>query len=224
MNDEIIIKKLSELINDGSSARKVKNSYPTDTYYTDLRAEKKFQISAKNAIKVRFLEDSTFYKDFMDTYKLEPYKGESNGNYHYRLMTLQMGVLEAVLDALKSGLTDDLFYQRELLVFSDLLTQAFEFLEQGLNHAAAIYGRIVLETTIREFAKEHGTNSESRFDQIIINLTQNGHIHKPFQNSLRSNYEIGSWAAHGNEKFNKLNENELREFLVFIRDKVLTLN
>lgn len=97
-------------------------------------------------------------------------------------------------------------------------------LEHGLNLAAGTYGRVVLETTIKEFAKEHDIDSKLKFNEIIINLRMKGFIQKPFENSLRANYEIGSWAAHGNEEFNKLTKTEIKEFLVFIRDKVLTLS
>lgn len=97
------------------------------------------------------------------------------------------------------------------------------YIPNKLYLATGTYGRVVLETTIKEFAKEHDIDSKLKFDQIIINLRIKGLIQKPFENSLRANYEIGSWAAHGNEEFNKLNKNEIKEFLVFIRDKVLTL-
>lgn len=226
MNDEIIINKLSELIKDSSSILKSENisTYPySNICYTNSQAETKFQISAKNIIRIRFGEDSTFYKDFMNTFQLEPYREESSGKYHYRLVKLQIGVLEAILDALKNGLTDDLFYQRELLVFSDLLEQAFEFLDNKLYLAAGTYGRVVLETTIKEYAKERGIDSKLKFNEIIIDLRMKSFIQKPFENSLRANYEIGSWAAHGNEQFKLLNKDEIKEFLVFIRDKVLTL-
>lgn len=108
-----------------------------------------------------------------------------------------------------------------------MLKQAEEFLEKKNRIAAAIYGRIVLETTIIEFAKKKGvpveTKKEKQFDKLIITLRKEGHIHQPFENSLRANYNIGSLAAHANEEFNRLSDSEIREFLSFIRDKVLTL-
>jgi hypothetical protein len=140
------------------------------------------------------------------------------------LIQKQIGVLAAALDALQCGLIDDIFYQREIIVFSDMLDQAFEFLSYKLNLAAAMYGRVVLESTIKEFAKKNNINSDEKFDQIIINLRKNELIHKPLENSLRANYEIGSWAAHADEKFNDLSLSQINEFLTFIRDKVLTLS
>ena len=49
-------------------------------------------------------------------------------------------------------------------------------------------------------------------------------IHEPFENSLRANYKIGSLAAHGDDGFSKFSESEIREYLAFVRDKVLTLS
>lgn len=215
MDDEKIINKLEEIINDGHKI--IKSNF-------DETRIKKFQVAAKNIIKVRFGSDSTFYKDFMNTYRIKSLQYETYKIFNIRLVELQTGVLEAVSDALKNGLTDDLFYQKELLVFSDLLNQAFEFYENGITLASGIYGRIVLELTIKEFAKKNDIDSNLKFDQIIIKLRQNGFIHQNLETSLRANYLIGNWAAHGDEKFNKLSNNEIKEFLVFIRDKVLNLN
>lgn len=220
MNEEIIINKFSELIRDGTSI--VEKSFRGVNH----RQIKNFQISAKNLIRIRFGINSVYYNDFMNTYKIKPNtsKYDPETEFYKRLTQIQTGVLEAILDALKNGLTDDLFYQKELLIFSDLIDQAFEFLEKGINLAAGIYGRVVLELTIKEFAKKHDIDSDLKFDQIIIKLRQNSFIHQNFETTLRANYLIGTWAAHGDEKFNKLGKNEIKEFLVFIRDKVLNLN
>ena len=216
MDDEKIITKLDEIIEEGREiARRVG--------FND-RSAKKFQISAKNLLKIRFGSDSIYYNEFLNTYKIKPRRGETYSDVNHRLVRLQTGVLEAVLDALKNGLTDDLFYQKELLVFSDLLEQAFEFYEKGITLATGIYGRIVLELTIKEFANKNGINSNMKFDQIIIKLRQKDIIHQNLETSLRANYLIGNWAAHGDEKFNELDNKEIKEFLVFIRDKVLNLN
>jgi len=73
-----------------------------------------------------------------------------------------------------------------------------------------------------EFSKKNNIH-KPKFDQIIIELRKMGLIQSPFEIALRSNYKIGSLAAHGNQEFLNLSENEIKEFLSFIRDKVLTL-
>lgn len=219
MDNQLIIKELSGLIKYGKGLNRVSLTHSNRKY---------FQISAKNLIRVRFGVESPYYKDFMNTYKYKPAERAilySENNYYFALIQLQIGVLESILHALKNGLTDDLFYHRELLVFSSLLNQAFEFWDYGLNLAASVYGRVVLETTIKEFAEKNNIDTDNqKFDQIIINLRKDGKIHKPFENSLRANYEIGTWAAHGDKKFNDLSDSQVKEFLTFIRDKILVLD
>lgn len=213
MDDEFILQKLKETIGFGKEVN--------STIDIQYKQRSKFQKIAENILRVRFGESSIYYSDFMKTYLRNPLFKED----HNVLIEIQIGILESICYAIENKLTEDLFYQRELLVFSNMLDQAFEFLEYNLNHAAGIYGRIVLETTIKEFAISKGLESESniKFDRLIIELRKNNFIQKPFENSLRANYEIGSWAAHGNEEFSKLTKNEIKEFLIFIRDRVLTL-
>ncbi|MDG6219764.1 MAG: DUF4145 domain-containing protein [Candidatus Thermoplasmatota archaeon] len=217
MSDKHIMYKLSELISEGEVLRK------TNLLQYKKREIKKFHLSAENILSLRFGDNSRFYKEFVAAYKVLGNKNLTLKERYYSVISNQVGVLEACLDALKSGLVEDLFYQRELLVFSEMLDQAFEFLEKKMILASAMYGRVVLETTIKEFAKKNNISSTERFDQIIISLRKNELIHKPLENSLRSNYEIGTWAAHGDNRFNNLTSNEIKEFLSFIRDKVLTL-
>ena len=143
-------------------------------------------------------------------------------------MPVQVGILQAALDALNRGLTKDLFYEREVIVFSDLLDQAYEFLaNQSTYLAAGVYGRIVLETTIREFAKlklRENYSPEMKFDQIIIKLKKERYISEIIENRLRDYYKIGSHAAHNDEEFKDYSKKDLKDFLTFVKDNVLTLN
>lgn len=228
MNDEIISTKLIELINEGHSistniTRDIKINF-NDSEVNEYRSIKKFQIGAENILLLRFGKNSVFYQQFMNTYKMKIPEARNMAYFVKSRIQAQTGILEAVYEAFKSGLTDDIFYQRELLVFSDMLDQAFEFLDYKLDLAAAMYGRVILEATIKEFAKKNNVNTEQKFDQIIISIRKNGIIQKPLENSLRANYEIGTWAAHGDKRFNDLTSNQVKEFLSFIRDKVLTLS
>lgn len=219
MGDKVIMDKILELITLGThigTQLRSSDSYDAPTvnkqYYREAR---KWEGASINLLKLRFGKDSDYYIHFTDALK-------KHDNYYQENVDLATGVLEYVYDALKHGLVDDLYYKKEILVFTNLLEQAYEFLSSGLNLAAGIYGRIVLETVIKEFAAKNGIQDQ-KFDQIIIKLRKANRIQKPYENSLRANYEIGSWAAHGDEKFQKLTDNEIKEFLTFIRDKILTL-
>ena len=224
MKDEIISAKLADLIKDGHSISNNISRNFIDFEINEYKNIQKFQTGAENILRLRFGKNSEFYQQFMSTYKMKIPETRNVAYLTKSQIQIQTGILEAVHDALKLGLTEDIFYQRELLIFSDMLDQAFEFLDYKQNLAAAMYGRVVLEVTIKEFAKKNNINAEQRFDQIIIGLRKNGIIHKPLENSLRANYEIGTWAAHGDKRFNDLTSNQVKEFLSFVRDKVLTLS
>ena len=213
MNDDLILKELNELIEEGKFL--LNSLYDLEH---NKRLTKKWIGGATNLLLIRFGKDSVFYTDFVDC--------RPSISQFGKLLNISeaIGVLEYVHNALEKGLTEDLFYKKEILILSDLYEQATEFLKKEFKLAAGVYGRIILETTIKEFAKKKNINVEKeKFDQIIIKLRLNEIIQKPFENSLRANYEIGSWAAHGDKKFNDLSNSEIRVFLTFIRDNVLTL-
>ena len=212
--DEMILEELENLIQRGEEIEKLVKTRKTRKCYQKIE---EWEGSSLNLLKVRFGYNSDYFKKFKHHIEKKDY-------YDSEILTLQrsLGVLQCTHNALKKGLTDDLFYKQEIIIFSNILEQAFEFLDKKFKSAAGIYGRIILETTIKELAKKNNI-FENRFDQIIIKLRQNNIIQKPLESSLRANYEIGSWAAHGDEKFQNLSDKEIKEFLVFIRDKVLTL-
>jgi len=231
MNDEKIIAALAELIERGQSISKslhthseLTANYNKETYQSEnlgrYAPALKWQLDASNLLELRFGANSKFYTTFeKEMNKKIDVRG---GRFFRELVANGTSILEHVRDALTSGYTEDLFYKREIEVFANLLDQASEFLVNGHRIAAAIYGRIVLETTVKEFAKQKGIEDKS-FDQVIIKLRQNGIISKPFESSLRANYQLGSEAAHGEVTFQNYSDNQIKEYLSFIRDKVLTL-
>ena len=104
MNDELIIKKMSELIKDGHSisntiaiARVKSQIYE----YTDI---KRFQTGAENILRLRFGNHSEYYKQFLATYNMKFSERGDVAYYTSSIIQVQTGILEAVSDALKSGL------------------------------------------------------------------------------------------------------------------------
>lgn len=231
MRDEKIIEKLSKLIEDGKKlASELYGESGIINTYSPYSAQSKnvtlypraikWMQDSTNLLNLRFGHDSVYYKDFITEINIQ--KNVRGGRFYQENVANATAILEHVMDAMSSGLTEDLFYKREIIVLSDLLDQAFEFLEAGHKIAATIYGRIILETTVKEFAKKEGIE-EKNFDQVIIKLRQKGTIQKPFEDSLRAYYHLGSMAAHGDKNFQDYSINEIREHLTFVRDKVLTL-
>jgi len=228
LKDEKIIEKLSELIKEGRDLGRKLNTEEYLGYSSSSQSENvslypraiKWSRDSTNLLKLRFGANSRYLGDFVD--EINRKAGERGGRFYKENIANATAIIEHVRDAMVTGLTEDLFYKRELQVFSDLLDQALEFLEHGHTIAAAIYGRIVLETTVREYARKEGVE-EKKFDQVIIKLRQKGIIQKPIESSLRANYQLGSLAAHGDKNFEDYSKSGIREYLNFIRDKVLTL-
>jgi hypothetical protein len=211
-------------------SRLLKKSMEFRTDSIDPIEYNQFQMLAENILEIGFGANSSFYKRFLDSYNSTSLPHELNNprSIFIKKMPVQVGILQAAFDALNMGLTKDLFYEREMIVFSDLLDQAYEFLEsQSTYLAAGVYGRIVLETAIREFAKlklRENYSPEMKFDQIIIKLKKERCIQEILENRLRDHYKIGSHAAHNNEVFKNYSKKDLKDFLTFIKDNVLTLN
>lgn len=160
----------TKVANELSRLLKKSTEFRTDSI--DPIEYNRFQMLAENILEIGFGANSIFYKRFLDSYNSTslPYELNNPRSIFIKKMPVQVGILQAASDALNSGLTKDLFYEREMIVFSDLLDQAYEFLEnQSTFLAAGVYGRIVLETTIKEFAKlklRENYNSKMKFELL----------------------------------------------------------
>lgn len=224
MDDKKVLANLKKQITEGKELVQILESV-SDTFFLQERTISvtnninhygkcmKWWQSSANILEMRFGKGTDYAENFRGATKP---KVKDGGEFYKENVMLGNGVLESVYYDLKSDLTEDLFYKQELLLFSDLLEQAFEFLEKGHRLASAIYGRIVLETTIREYAKKFNIE-KSKFNSLIIELKKKGVILQTFEDSLRANYNIGSMAAHGNKDFDKVKNNELKGYLAFIR-------
>lgn len=98
-----------------------------------------FQTLGENILELGFGVNSVFYKRFSSSYGivLMPYEIGDPRLISKKRLPVQIGALQAALDALNRGLTKDLFYEREMIVFSDLLDQAYTFLENESTYLAA---------------------------------------------------------------------------------------
>ena len=223
MDDSEIVQKLKEFQTEGEELKEELNS---SGYRSEENENKEYGGDVEcwrgkclNLLKLRFGINSNHFNDFKNKIDL---KRSNYCIYCKENVDMSLGVLSWVIDALESGATEDLFYKREIVLFDDLLKQAYEFYGQNFELASAIYGRIVLETIIKEFANKNSIEVGS-FEQTIINLRKKEKITIPVEHSLRANYKIGSDATHNSEEFSKISSQEIKGMLDFIRDKVLTL-
>jgi hypothetical protein len=187
----------------------------------------RWQSDAYNVLDLRFTRNSPQFTRFLSSFSMDYLKTRSSINISNIEEDLARanGVLTWIVNSLKEGFVDDLFFKKELEVFSSMLDQAYEFQKNNLLIAAAVYGRVVIEVTLREFYEiKVGKTFAGKFDPLIVDLRGRGYITKPFEGSLRANYGIGNQAAHNDPVFSKLTGKDILEFLNFIRDKVLILN
>jgi hypothetical protein len=225
MEDPRVISMLKSLIKDGTKLRNDLMEAPLSTWTPVIEHNReyhqiaeKWRISCMNILELRFRK-SFFFKEFREAIDT---RYSTGSRYCKNNVGRALGILEAVLEALESGMTEDLFYKREVILFGDLLDQANEFLKKGFDLAAAIYGRIILETVVKEFAGKNDIQ-ENSFDETIVALKKASVISQPLEHSLRANYAIGTTATHNYEDFKKISKQDIKNFLDFIRDKVLTL-
>lgn len=222
MDDKKILLKIKEIIsnidkytnkleiNDNLDIKINDGKIPENVFY-------KIMGNTRQILKLR-LPNSDYLSDY--EYILETI---DNNSLRYGDILLQIkGILESVYDCIKDGFIDDLFYKQELILFNDLLEQGKEFLNKNQLLPAAIYGRIVLETTIKEYARKNDIIEDS-FEKTIQKLKKENHITLPFEQALRANYSIGTSAAHYKEDFKKMTKDEISFFITFIQDRVLTL-
>jgi hypothetical protein len=218
MNDEKLIKRLAEKLKEGYKILDDCFFMRHTLSESEILRIKKWFNSVENILRLRFGINSIYYQNCVN------YIQDDEDMIDGKNFSSGLAGLESTLEAMKEGLTDDLFFQREMLLFSDFLDQAYEFLKHKHRVASAIYGRIALETAIREYANNKGMkNTDITFDQLIIQMKKEGIITVNFEKSLLANYDIGSMAAHGDKEFDDITDKGIEEYLSFIRDKVLTL-
>lgn len=225
MNDSEIMKKVEKLISKGKELSNELYSHRhyhwssyneiIDKHLIDLT---KWKEDCLNLLKLRF-GGSSYSNNFKERLCIEY---QNSGEFYKENVSEAVAVLMSLKEAFEEGLTEDLYYQKEILLFGDLLKQAEEFFDKKFDLVATIYGRIILETTIKEFAVKNNID-ENDFEQNIIALRKAGLITQTFEHSLRSKYALGSAATHNKQEFDKISRGEIKEFLSFIRDRVLTL-
>jgi len=226
MDDSAIIGKIGELIDQGvklSDGLDSHKNYRFQSYWNAVNKNlielTKWKEDGMNLLKLRF-GGSSYYGSFLKRVHVEH---QNSGEFYKENIAEGVGVLKSLKESMENGLTEDLFYQREVILFTDLLEQAYEFLKKDFDPASLIYGRIVLESVIKEFAKSKELDiSGLKFDHVIIELRKKGLISKQFEHSLRANYSLGG-SQHDLEELKKIQKSEIRSLLDFIRDRVLTL-
>lgn len=193
----------------------------------------KWSLSCLNLIRNAFGENHKFYAIFREAstgYCAMIPVGETKQIakqpifYCLEDVAKSYAILINIKEEIELGLVSDAKRLYESNLFSNLLEQAFELLKKGYKPAAAIYGRIVIENTVRGLCDSNNIQQKDKVSEMLIELRKMDVIDLPLERVIQAKYDIGSMAAHGNPDFSKYSEGDVKEMLEFVRDKILIIH
>ncbi|MCK4405985.1 MAG: DUF4145 domain-containing protein [Hadesarchaea archaeon] len=235
INDKFIKTRLDSLIEEGNNLLMeippVDIIEPLHQKQDNIVKFDKWKLSCLNFLLNVFGPNHYFLEKFKESTKhgwkvsipiSEHQKIEQPIYYSREQVSKCYAVLLFIKEQVDLGLVSDAQHLYDAELFSNLIEQAFELLRNDYKHAAAIYGRLVMENAIRDLCRLNKIQKE-KLSEMLIELRRIGIIDLPKERIVQANYDIGSLAAHGKEEFNRYTNNDIEEMLVFIRDKIITL-
>ena len=191
----------------------------------------KWDLSCKNLLRNQFGTEHHFYKNFYNSIDSKwelPLKNGGKQCIEYPKETLAKAyaVLTYVKEEFELGLVADAKHLYEADLFSNLLEQAYELAENGYTVASAVHGRLIIENFINDLCriKEVELEEKNKLPQKLVKLRKKDVINLPLERTIQAQYDIGTFAVHGLEDFNKYNGEKIKNFLNTIRDNILTIN
>ena len=108
-------------------------------------------------------------------------------------------------------------------VFGSILEQAEYLLKSGFKDVAAVLGRVVIENTLKVFAKRENIKLPEKIQFSDLNqlLWKNGVYAKNVWRSIQAQVDLGNYAAHG--QFDKYEEKSVAFMLTWIRETLMSL-
>jgi len=204
-----LLARFDELIDNG------KNFSGMNTGSIEFRAMlNQWQTSSLFLIERTFGKESIYYTKFMET--------TGYGNLDAQVVNGTL-LLIGAQGEVKSGF----LYKIERLIsndFFDSINEQAEYLvNNGYKDVAAILGRVVIENTLKEVAKERKISFLDDIKLSALNelLWKNGVYEKNIWRLMQGHIDVGNFAAHG--EFDKYAEKSVKEMLRWIRETVLLL-
>lgn len=186
-------------------------------------------LSCLNLIQSFFGADHQFYTNFENAsgkWKKVSSKGASQGiRYPREDMAKAYAVLQYIKDEFELGLVADARHLYEADLFSNLLDQAFELAEKGYLVGSAVYCRLIIENFINDLCrvKKVELDEKDKLPQKLTKLRKKGVFDLPVERLIQGEYDVGTYAVHGKEEFNKYSKEDIIDLLQTIRDKILTI-
>ncbi len=192
----------------------------------------KWKLSCSNFLRSSFGENHYFLEEFKDaishswqeTIDLRGHKLGRSLLYSREQVAEGYATLLFIKEQIDLDLVSDAQHLYEAGLFSNLIEQAFELLKNDYKNAAAIYGRIVIENTIKDLCRMNKIEIQNKKMPVLLTeLRKMNVIDLPKEREIQAKYDIGSLAAHGKDEFNKYNKRNIEKLLEFIRDEIITI-
>jgi len=186
-------------------------------------------LSCLNLIRSFFGADHHFYTTFAKASgkweKVLPSGIKQGIGYPREDMGRAYAVLQYIKEEFELGLVADAKHLYEADLFSNLLDQAFELAEKGYLVGSAVYSRLIIENFINDLCrvKKVELDEKDKLPQKLTKLRKKGVFDLPVERLIQGKYDVGTYAVHGKEEFNKYSKEDIIDLLQTIRDKILTI-
>jgi len=213
LSSDKIIDRISELIIEGIELHGTEILYCDDPdarfpvwiykMREQIRFEKWIQ-SSLNLIRNVASSDSYYYKSF-------PVDPETATPGHFRYFIAKgLGVLTSLKEELERGFVTEVAN----IISADLLTsisdQAVILINAGYKDAAAVYCRVMVETSLKKICDKHNLEYpiKTNINRVAEILRKNNKITQIEWRQIQSWADIGNSAAHG--EFDKYSINDVK--------------
>lgn len=233
MNKTEFLERIDKLTKEGMELAKESpymiNYYPLEldlNLYIRCHA---WHLSCLNLLRAQFGMEHYFYKNYRLSCKPWVLNLENGAQqyveYPKEILAKAFATLIYIRKEFENGLVDDAKHLYEAALFSNLLEQAFELVEKGYLVGSAVYGRLVIENFINDLCrlKEVELENKDKLPQKLTKLRKKNAIDLPLERTIQAAYDIGTYAVHGENEFNKYTKEQILYLLNNIRDKILVI-
>jgi hypothetical protein len=131
--------------------------------------------------------------------------------------------MEGAREEIEKGFLYDIEHLISTDLFESVIEQAKYLLQNGYKDVAAVLGRVVIESTLKDMAKRADISFQENTKLAKLNeiLWKNNVYAKNVWRVTQGYIDIGNDAAHGH--FDKYNEQSVANMLTWIEETLLNL-
>lgn len=233
MDETKFFERIGSLI---ATGRDLTNSSDSIKKYNPLKLDvphyakcHQWNLSCQNLILSQFGTEHPFFNNYMIATKMWHIPIEGGGKrpieYPKEVMAKAYSVLLHIKEEVELGLIADAKHLYEADLFSNLIEQAYELADKGYLVGSAVHGRLVIENYINDLCriKKVELEDKDKLPQKLTKLRKKQVIDLPLERKIQASYDVGTYAVHGREEFNKYSKEQVIDILNNIRDNILII-